>query len=67
MPAPDVSLSQHSFHVPPHRTRSVRSPQEKTTILPGQLSPRTFITQLDEKLALLQQQRTNDVIPSPHP
>lgn len=77
MPLPDFTLSQHSLQKPAQmispspqssRKRSVHeySRSEKTSVSPGQLSPRTFINELDEKLSLLQQQRTQALILSPH-
>lgn len=67
MPVPDFSLSQHSLQK--HAETMSPSPQttpkhpvnesslsQKTLISLGQLSPRTFINELDERLSLLQQQ-----------
>jgi len=76
MPVPDLSFSQQSWRktdqtIPPFpqssRKRSVHeySRPETTLMSPGQLSPRTFINELDEKLSLLQQQRIQDSISSP--
>ncbi|KAI9570352.1 hypothetical protein HD554DRAFT_2085651 [Boletus coccyginus] len=77
MPVPDLTLSQQSWRKTdqtmssfpqPSRKRSVHehSCPEKTLMSPGQLSPRTFINELDEKLSLLQQQAIRDSISSPH-
>ena len=72
MPVPESTLSPTQVVSPSPNTsrkRSLRqnSLPEKTPMSPGQLSPRTFINQLDEKLSLLQQQRIKDPIPSPRP
>ncbi|KAH0838103.1 hypothetical protein J3R83DRAFT_6348 [Lanmaoa asiatica] len=77
MPVPDLTHFQH----PPQKAAETMFPSsqtsrkhsvhqgslpEKSPLSPGQLSPRTFINELDEKLSLLQQQRIQDLIPSPH-
>lgn len=73
MPVPDFTLSQHSLqkHAEaispfPQTSQKCFSPPENTLMLPGQISPCTFIDELDEKLSLLQQQQIQDPVPSPH-
>ena len=75
MPVHDIALSQHSLRKPQVMAPSPRmsrkhsvhqcSPAEIPSISPGQISPRTLINKLDEKLSLLQQQHVQDSIPSP--
>ncbi|KAG6380965.1 hypothetical protein JVT61DRAFT_5360 [Boletus reticuloceps] len=57
MPVPDFTLSQHPLRESAHQSF-------RKSMSPGQLSPRTFISELDEKLSLLQQQHIQDSITS---